>query len=212
MARSKLLASLAVAGFITATVLASAAPASANSNTQTKAYSGGKLTAYVYIQNVSDANNCGSFSTRASATTRLSYITNNVDWDPIGIGASASVKGVGVSVSGNNGSSPSASNHEQQRDLGRHLGHRLRIVEHDLPRCLLHRGDEGGRDALRGLGSRLVIVRTKRTARIARAVLASSLILVLAGCDAPGDEVITVDEAQQRLQYGAGRRLPRPAR
>ncbi len=100
---------LAVAALVVGSVVALGAPASANSDSSTKSYPGGKLTAYVYIQDWSDANNCGSFTTRASSTKTLSYISNHVDWDPIGIGASASIKGVGsVSVSGNNGASPSA--------------------------------------------------------------------------------------------------------
>lgn len=91
-----------------AAALAIAAPASANSSSKSKSYPGGKLTAYVYIQDVADSKGCGDFRTRASATTKLSYITNYVDWDPIGLGATASIKGAGVSVSGNGGSSPSA--------------------------------------------------------------------------------------------------------
>ncbi len=89
--------------------VAGAAPAYANSDTSSYKYPGGTLKAYVYIQDVADADNCGQFRTKASATTTLPYITNNVDWDPIGIGASASIKGAGVTISGNNGGSPSAS-------------------------------------------------------------------------------------------------------
>lgn len=91
-----------------ASALVAGGPAFAKSSTKTKSYPGGKLTSYVYIQDWADSSNCGSFTTRASSTKKLSYITNHVDWDPIGIGASASIKGAGVSVSGNNGASPSA--------------------------------------------------------------------------------------------------------
>lgn len=104
--RAALGASALALGLVAA--LAVCAPASANSSSKSKNYPGGKLTAYVYIQDWADSKGCGDFTTRASATTKLSYITNYVDWDPIGIGATASIKGAGVSVSGNNGSSPSA--------------------------------------------------------------------------------------------------------
>ncbi|WP_156138791.1 hypothetical protein [Microbacterium mangrovi] len=80
----------------------------AQSDSNTKGFSGGKLTANVWRQTILGGDNCGSFLTSAKATKSLSYIQNDVDWDPIGIGASASIKGVGVSVSGNNGSSPAA--------------------------------------------------------------------------------------------------------
>lgn len=98
----------AIAATSLALTLVSSGTAMANSSSQHRAYKGGTLTAYVYIQDWSDWSGCGNFNTHASATTSQPYITNNVSWDPIGIGASASIQGVGVSVSGNNGTSPAA--------------------------------------------------------------------------------------------------------
>lgn len=105
--RWKTLGAAALAIGIAAAV-AVGGPASAKSSSKSKTYPGGKITAYVYIQDRADVNGCGDFTTRASATTKLSYITNYVDWDPIGIGATASIKGAGTSVAGNNSASPSA--------------------------------------------------------------------------------------------------------
>lgn len=87
------------------------APFAATAKEKSKAVPipGGTISAYAYIQNLSDWSGCGSFKTRASASKKLASIKNGVEWDPVGIGASAQIKGVGVSVSGNNGGSPTAS-------------------------------------------------------------------------------------------------------
>lgn len=87
-----------------------AAPAYAKSDTKSVSLPGSnKLTAYGYIQDWADPSGCGSFRTKASSAKTLAAITNSVQWDPIGIGVSASIKGSGVSVSGNNTGSPTAS-------------------------------------------------------------------------------------------------------
>ncbi|MCI0156237.1 hypothetical protein KNO15_05945 [Leifsonia shinshuensis] len=103
---------LALAGVVvgaSALAFAGAAPASAKSTTSSAAIPGGTMKAYAYIQDYANSNNCGSFNTNASSTKVVSAITNTVQWDPIGIGGSASIQGVGVSVSGNGGGSPTAS-------------------------------------------------------------------------------------------------------
>ena len=39
----------------------------------------------------------------------VAALNHSVEWDPIGVGASATVKGVGLAISGNGGGSPTLS-------------------------------------------------------------------------------------------------------
>lgn len=90
-------------------VAALAPAASANSDSDSTTIPSGKLTAYVYIDNWSGWDNCGKFNTNTRTSYRVAKLTHSVEWDPIGIGASATIKGVGISISGNGGGSPTAS-------------------------------------------------------------------------------------------------------
>ena len=90
-------------------MLATGQPAFANESTRSGSAGGVSMTAYVYIDNWSGWDNCGNFNTSARTSKVVSRLTNSVEWDPIGVGASATIKGVGVSVSGNGGGSPTAS-------------------------------------------------------------------------------------------------------
>lgn len=94
-----------------AAALALAAPSAASANEATTppvSIPGGDLTAYAYIQDHSDANNCGAFTTSADTTTPVGTLTNSVQWDPVGIGASAEILGTGLSINGGEGASPNA--------------------------------------------------------------------------------------------------------
>ncbi|WP_062210052.1 hypothetical protein [Demequina oxidasica] len=86
-----------------------AGPASASSDSDSRSYGGTTMSTYVYIDSWSGWDGCGYFKTYAKTNKKVSALKHSVEWDPIGVGASASVKGVGISVSGNNGGSPTAS-------------------------------------------------------------------------------------------------------
>lgn len=99
-----------VAMLALALVTTGVSPASAKSASRSISLPGSNtLTAYAYIQDWADASGCGAFRTKASSAKTLAAITNSVQWDPIGVGVSASIKGTGVSVSGNNTGAPTAS-------------------------------------------------------------------------------------------------------
>ncbi|GGC00460.1 hypothetical protein [Cellulomonas carbonis] len=99
---------LGVAAAMALAVGVAAAPASANSDSDSRSYGGVTLSTYVYIDDWSGWDNCGYFRTYAKTSKQVAALTHSVEWDPIGIGASATIKGVGVSISGNSGGSPTA--------------------------------------------------------------------------------------------------------
>lgn len=90
-------------------VAGAAGPASANSDSDSRSIPGGTISTYVYIDSWAGSDNCGSFKTYAKTSKKVAALTHSVEWDPIGIGASAQIKGVGVTVSGNSGGSPTLS-------------------------------------------------------------------------------------------------------
>ena len=90
-------------------VALAASPATANSDTDSATYGTYKMTTYVYIDSWSGWDNCGKFNTYAKTNKKVAALTHSIEWDPVGIGASANIKGVGLSISGNNGGSPTLS-------------------------------------------------------------------------------------------------------
>lgn len=64
-------------------------------------HQGCALHAVIYISPETKKNRCRAFEVYASTNKEVRKLTHTVEWDPVGLGATATVKRVGVNVSGN---------------------------------------------------------------------------------------------------------------